>query len=140
MVYNKTKWFFYTVAVGLIPFITRLIVFIFLKDRNLDLLLNEMDFVTFGLIMHISNINELEHFSSHDKSWKTRHIGISILFIVIYGVIFGTSCVSVIVPDLFDRDMMVLSSLILGVTSFLIGYSLYDRMSKLRSVNDETVE
>lgn len=131
MHYRKTKWFVYTVAVGLIPLFTRGIVYLFLEEKNIGFLLNEMDFVIFGLVVHITNINELEHFESPEKAWKTLHNGLSILFIVMYGVIFGTSCVSIVKPDMFDKDAMVFASFVLSVSSFVIGYSLFDRMSKM---------
>ena len=137
MIYRKTKWFIYTVVVGLIPFLTRLIVFLFLKEKNIGLLLNETDFVAFGLVVHVTNINELEHFESQDKAWKTLHNGMSIVFIVVYGVIFGTSCVSTVAPDLFVKDTMVLASIILSISSFVIGYSVFDRISKFGSGKQE---
>ncbi len=49
---------------------------------------NASDFVAFGLILHISNINEIEHFNDNEKSWKTIQNGISIGFISLYSVLF----------------------------------------------------
>ena len=137
MTYRKTKWIIYTVLVGLIPFFARTFVYLFLKEKSIEFLLQETDFVVFGLILHITNINELEHFESNDKTWKTIQNGTSIIFIAIYGLIFGTSCISAVNPEMFEKDVMIFSSMILSIASFLISYSIFDRMSKMDSVQEE---
>ena len=81
MAYGKAKWLIYTVLVGLIPFMARSFVYLSLKDKDVYLLFHEADFVVFGLVLHITNINELEHYESDEKPWKTIQNGISIIFI-----------------------------------------------------------
>ena len=130
MTYRKTKWFVYTVLVGLIPLLARVFVYLFLQETNIDFLFHETDLVIFGLILHITNINELEHLESEDKAWKTIQNGISIFFIVMYAVIFSSSCIGSVNPGMFNKSMMWWSSLILSVVSFLVSYSIFDRVSK----------
>lgn len=128
----KAKWFIYTVLVGLLPFFSRLFVFIIVTDKNISFLLNETDWVAFGLILHITNINELENTELEDKAWKTIRNGISIVFIVIYSVIFTTSVVNGINNTLFDEWYMKISSIILSIGSFGFSYSIYDRLAKAK--------
>ena len=134
MTYGKAKWLIYTVLVGLIPFMARLFIYLSLKEKNINLLLHETDFVVFGLILHIANINELEHFESEDKTWKTVHNGLSIIFITVYAILFGLSCINSASPEILEKSAMIWSSLILSTISFLISYSIFDRISKLSSV------
>ena len=138
MTYRKTKWFVYTVLVGLIPLLARVFVYLFLQETNIDFLFHETDLVIFGLILHITNINELEHLESEDKAWKTIQNGISIFFIVMYAVIFSSSCISSVNPGMFNKSMMWWSSLILSVVSFLVSYSIFDRVSKSSIVQGKT--
>lgn len=138
MTYRKTKWFVYTVLVGLIPLLARVFVYLFLQETNIEFLFHETDLVIFGLILHITNINELEHLESENKAWKTVQNGISIFFIVMYAVIFSSSCISSVNPGMFNKSMMWWSSLILSVVSFLVSYSIFDRVSKSSIVQGKT--
>jgi len=60
---KKTKWLIYTVLVGLIPILSRLLVWLVTNTGTVNIL-SPSDFVIFGLVLHISNINEIEHFSN----------------------------------------------------------------------------
>lgn len=132
MNYRKTKWFVYTVLVGLIPFLARMMIFLFSSDKVASSLINECDFVLWGLILNIASINELEHLDfANLKPWKTFQNGVSIMFIVMYGVIFAVSIISVQNPQLFDTNRIQLGAVILGLASLLSGYSVADRLSKL---------
>lgn len=134
MTYRKAKWLIYTVLVGLIPFIARLFIYLTLKEKNIEFLLNESDFIIFGLVLHITTINELEHFESDNKSWKTVQNGLSLIFIIVYAIIFGLSCIDSVNPGIFEKSAMVWSSILLSFISLLISYSTCDRISKLSSV------
>ena len=67
---KKTKWLIYTVVFGLIPIISRLLVWGVTQHGTVSAFATS-DFIAFGLILHISNINEIEHLSDDNKSWKT---------------------------------------------------------------------
>lgn len=86
---KKIKWLTYTVLVGLIPVFGRLLVWVISQNRDMHLL-NAADFVVFGLILHISIINEIEHLNDDQRSWKTLHNGVSIAFIAMYGILFAS--------------------------------------------------
>ena len=77
---KKIKWLIYTVLVGLIPILSRLLIWLVTKEGTVEML-NASDFVAFGLVLHISNINEIEHISSSHGSQlllilKTCHLHI----------------------------------------------------------------
>ncbi|EHC07698.1 hypothetical protein Sbal625DRAFT_0029 [Shewanella baltica OS625] len=126
---KKIKWLIYTVLVGLIPIFSRLIVWIVTKEGSVDLL-SPSDFVAFGLVLHISNINEIEHFSGVEREWKTLQNGISITFIAFYSVLFA---ITLIDEAIVDTQAITICTIVLSVVSFLISYSVYDRISKVPS-------
>ncbi|KPW03630.1 hypothetical protein [Pseudoalteromonas sp. P1-8] len=123
---KKIKWLIYTVLVGLIPILSRLIVWLVTKEGSVNLL-SPSDFVAFGLVLHISNINEIEHFSGIQKEWKTAQNGISIAFIAFYSVLFALTLIG---KSIVDVNAITICTVVLSVVSFLISYSVYDKLSK----------
>lgn len=123
---KKIKWLIYTVGVGLIPILSRLIVWLVTKEGSVNLF-SPSDFVAFGLVLHISNINEIEHFSGIEKEWKTAQNGISIAFIAFYSVLFALTLLGEIIVDV---NSITICTIVLSIVSFLISYSVFDRVSK----------
>lgn len=128
---KKIKWLIYTVLVGLLPILSRLIVWLVTKEGSVNLF-SPSDFVAFGLILHISNINEIEHFSGIEREWKTAQNGISIAFIAFYSVLFALTLVG---ENVVDFNAITVCAMVLSIVSFLISYSVYDRVSKASSCN-----
>lgn len=131
---KKAKWLIYTVLVGLLPVISRSIAWLVTQDGTVDLLASS-DFVALGLILHISNINEIEHITNIDESWKTLQNGLSIAFIVFYSVFF---CIALIGRTVVKQDALTYCSIALASVSLLISYSVYDRVAKIGSIYDGT--
>ena len=130
MKYIKAKWFVYTVLVALIPFFSRMFIYMFLVKSNYAFLINETDWVAFGLILHITNINELEHVEFDDRSWKTMMNGISIICIVIYSVIFSVATITTVNSTLFNVNSIKVCSVILSIVSLVFSFSLYDKVAR----------
>lgn len=126
----KIKWLVYTVLVGLIPVLLRILTWFISQNRTMDLL-NAPDFVAFGLILHISNINEIEHFNDSERSWKTIQNGLSIVFILFYGVLFACSLLGQSNPGLINVRAITNISMVLSLVSLGISFSVYHRISKL---------
>ena len=126
----KIKWLIYTVLVGLIPVLSRALIWFISQNRTMDFL-SASDFVAFGLILHISNINEIEHFNDSEKAWKTIQNGISIAFISFYSVLFACSLLDQSNPGLINVGAITSLSIVLSFTSFLISFTVYNRISKL---------
>lgn len=126
----KIKWLIYTVLVGLIPVLSRMLIWLISQDRTMAIF-NASDFVAFGLILHISNINEIEHFNDHEKSWKTIQNGTSIAFISFYSVLFASYLLGQSNPRLINVEAIKYVSMVLSIASFSISFSVYDRISKL---------
>ena len=127
---RKAKWLMYTVLVGLIPAMARILMWLISPNQDFDML-NAVDFIIFGLVLHISNINELEHFNDREKSWKTIHNGISVFLIAMYSILFAYHISGEVNTDSVNYENMKRISIILGIASFLISLSVYNETSKL---------
>tara|TARA_R110001592_G_scaffold363036_1_gene679424 strand:+ start:37198 stop:37611 length:414 start_codon:yes stop_codon:yes gene_type:complete len=129
---KKIKWLIYTVLVGLIPIISRLLVWGVTQAGTVSILAAS-DFIAFGLILHISNINEIEHLSDNEKSWKTIQNGTSILFIALYSVLFSLVMLSEGIPNFIDSKVIKASVIGLAAISFLISFSVFHRISAIQN-------
>lgn len=127
---RHVKWIFYTVLVGLIPVFARLLVWLVDQSKNVPKF-DASDFIVFGLIVHISIINEIEHFNRGHQSWKTIHNGSSVLFIVMYTVLFACQILGKTHSGLFDQAAILNVAWVLAIVSFVIGLSVFYRLSRL---------
>lgn len=121
---RKAKWLMYTVAVGLLPAMLRLMIWLSFPDRDIDIL-NAVDFILFGLVLHISNINEIEHFNDTEGAWKTFQNGISLIFVALYGGLYASHLFG-------DAGFeLLIVSITLGIVSFVISFTVYNRTSEV---------
>jgi CRISPR/Cas system CMR-associated protein Cmr3 (group 5 of RAMP superfamily) len=127
---KKVKWLVYTVLVGLIPILSRILVW-GVTEPEIVSFLTASDFIAFGLILHISNINEIEHLSDDEKSWKTIQNGTSIAFIAFYSVLFALIMVSEGMPSFIDKEVIINCTVGLASISLLISFSVFHRISKI---------
>ena len=129
MANRKVKWLIYTVLVGLIPALLRVLIWLISQDRDMSIL-NAVDFIVFGLILHISNINEIEHFNEGEESWKTIQNGVSLVFITFYSVLFASHLLGETNHGLIDEAAIKALSMSLGILSFMISFVVYNRISR----------
>jgi hypothetical protein len=129
---KKTKWLIYTVLIGLLPILIRLFIFIIRTDLNLAYTLNTIDIVIFGLVLHVSNINELEDKENIDRAWKTTNIGLSVLLLIIFSSILAVGYLSEL-PDSknINTKNLKICSIVLSTVSLIMSYSIYNRLNKL---------
>lgn len=120
---KSTKWLIYTVVIGLLPVIIRFLLWLVTEKSSMELL-SISDMITFGLVIHISIINELEH-SHEEDAWKTKHNGVSILFITIYSALFALIVLSNEVFPMIDKNKFTTLVALLNIVSFFIGYSVH---------------
>ncbi|EJK2114085.1 hypothetical protein [Vibrio navarrensis] len=132
---KKAKWLIYTVLVGLIPILSRIFVWSVTESGVVSFIMAS-DFIAFGLILHISNINEIEHLADDEKSWKTVQNGVSITFIAFYSVLFALIMISEGIPNFIDIEAIKNCAVGLAIISFLISFSVFHRISKI-SANEE---
>lgn len=125
---SKGKWLAYTVLVGLIPILARLLVWL-IGVNDLVQPFAATDFVAFGLVLHISNINALEHSTSQDKEWKTVQNGVSIMFIALYSVLVAVLLIAEKQTKLVNLNSMLICVVVLAVVSLLLSLSVLHRIT-----------
>ncbi|MGV2929520.1 hypothetical protein ACE3G8_00355 [Vreelandella venusta] len=128
---RKVKWLIYTVLVGLIPIVSRVLIWGVTQPGTISILAAS-DFIAFGLILHISNINEIEHLGDGEKTWKTIQNGTSILFIALYSILFSLIMISEGLPDFIDSKVIKMCVIALAIVSFLISFSVFHRVSTIQ--------
>ena len=134
MVNRKFNWLIYTALVGLAPAILRFFVWFVSRNPSADLL-NAADLMIFGLVLHISVINELQHFSDDDqRSWKGLQILFSVAFIAFYSCLLTCHLIGEFNPGLIDNQAVVLLAAVLGLASFILSYNVYNRVTNIEEV------
>lgn len=126
----KQLWLAYTILVGLIPILSRLLVWAVTEEGGIEPF-SPQDFIAFGLVLHISGINETEHLFDADESWRMIQNAVSILFITTYGVLF---CLTLIGGDVVDQRSIMTCVGVIALGSLFISYRLFNRISALQSI------
>lgn len=124
------KWLAYTFLVGLIPVLARLLVWLIAMPGIVSPLVSA-DFVAFGLILHISVINEIEHLHSKDDGWKTIQNGTSLIFVTLYGALYTATIISEKGMALIDSSALLRSSIVLSIVSSILSLTVFHRLSRL---------
>jgi hypothetical protein len=132
MKFSKSKWLAYTFLVGLIPVLTRLLTWGTTAVGAVNPLA-ATDFVAFGLVLHISVINELEHLPAKERNWKTIQNGMSLIFITLYSALYAVTIIGEKTANLIDATVMLRSSMVFALVSSLLSLSVFHRLSKLYS-------
>ena len=133
---KKTQWLIFTVLMGLMPIISKLFIIISLSNKQWDVLFNEVDFATFGLILSVTNLNELQNkIFENDTKWRMWRIGISISLIIIFAVIFALSSLADLYAtsnkgdNFFDVNGLRISAIFLSFCTLIFSYSIYHKVN-----------
>jgi NADH:ubiquinone oxidoreductase subunit 4 (subunit M) len=129
MNFSKSKWLAYTFLVGLIPILTRLLTWAATSPGRVAAF-SMPDLFTLGLVLHISVINELEHLPIKEREWRTMQNGLSIVFIVLYSVLYTVAIIGERNTHLIDARSLQLASIILVITSVSVGVTVFHRLAK----------
>ena len=127
MANKKIKWFIYTVLVGMIPIISRLLITSIINKEDVTFFV-ATDFIALGLVLHISIINELEHLTN-EIDWKTVQNGMSIIFIAAYSVLFSLGILNEEIPTMINKSILLKASFILVVASLILSTSVFHRIN-----------
>lgn len=126
----KRRWIIYTVLIGLIPFVLRSMIYLFTKQVTGVYVLNEIDFISFGLILNLTNINELEGIENVDKVWKMTRIGLSVVLLIVFAAFLLLAYLSEVSTG-FEKNNIKYGALILSGASLVFSYSIYNRINAL---------
>lgn len=139
---KRTQWLIFTVLMGLMPIICKIFIIISLSNKQWELVFNEIDFATFGLILSVTNLNELQNeIFKGDANWRMWRIGISISLIIVFAVIFALSSLANLYNsenqgiNFFDVTGLRISALILSSCTLLFSYSIYHKINAINNGN-----
>lgn len=122
------QWLIYTVAIGLVPMLMRLAAWGMTKI-SIDAVV-PADFIAFGLILHVSMINQLEGAESSDEHWKRVINGTSILFIIFYAAMYVIALIADKRADLVDVSLVGSFTYGCAVISLAIGAAVAYRFAR----------
>lgn len=123
---KKITWLIYTLLIGTIPFLCRLLVSSVSDNASVEVITSS-DVIQFGLLLHISSINEIEHIET-GGSWKTIQNGMAIVFIIAYSILFATT----IAPFKgIDVNSVKNTAMCLAGVSICLSYSVFHRASNI---------
>ncbi|CCH01994.1 hypothetical protein FAES_3993 [Fibrella aestuarina BUZ 2] len=121
------QWFFFTVVFGALPLLIRMLLYKSSTRLEGDYVLNLVDIVTFGLVLNVTNINELETRRLMPDGLKAAYKGYSIVAVVFLAAFLGIAYVA----DLdksnvlgFSAHNMVNYALVLSVVSCILSFSV----------------
>ncbi len=129
MANKKIKWFIYTVLVGMIPIISRLLITSIINKEDVTFFV-ATDFIALGLVLHISIINELEHLNN-EVDWRTIQNGMSIVYIAAYSVLFCLGILNDEIPNMIDKSILLKLSVILVITSLILSLAVFHRVNAI---------
>lgn len=124
-----SKWLAYTFLAGLIPVLTRLLIWAATMTDSISPVAPP-DIVAFGLVVHTSIINELEHARSNDKVWKTIQNGTAILFVALYCALYNLIVFGELASDLVDMRIILNMALVLATASTLLALATFHYLSR----------
>lgn len=129
----KAKWLIYTVLVGSIPLLARFLIFVTEPSANIGFLFSTSEFVSLGLMLHITNVNELEHAKRIEKHLKTLHNGISLIFIVLFSVLLTIAFRAELPGSTTNRNVSAVCAIVLVGVSLVLSYSVHKLTTTSRS-------
>ena len=132
------KWVVYTVILAMIPIFMRLLIAVLVTPRANFRWFSESDVATFGLIVAITNINALETATNIEEKWKTWRMGISVLIILTFAILFAITCFQELQPDVFERNRVLWANLILSLVSVVYSYSIWNRIALVRIAEEQS--
>lgn len=128
----KSRWLLYTIVVGLIPFGVRSLIYLLFKDSTVDYLFNNIDFIVFGLVLSLANINELEDRTIYNFRWKMRARGGSIVLICFFTTLLTILLLHELNNQLtLDIGRLKYVTLSMSAITLLFSYSIYFRLKRL---------
>ncbi|MEC6816982.1 hypothetical protein VXS05_18355 [Photobacterium toruni] len=124
----RTKWLMYTVFIGLLPVLLR---FLLVSLGVRIPLFSIGDFIAFGLVLHISILNEIEHVEEQN-SWKTKQNAFSFMAIFIYGAFYCLLMIHESGFNQFNIEALKNISIISAMVSLIISFSVFYRPNKMQ--------
>ncbi|MGB6065078.1 MAG: hypothetical protein WBG50_09730 [Desulfomonilaceae bacterium] len=91
--------------------------------------MSDNDIMSFGLILGITNISGIEGCLGIDSDWKAKTMGVSVLFIVFFAVMFAITCFQELPANPVSEKLVRYCGLTAGVVSLIVSYFIWKRIA-----------
>ncbi|MCF5747427.1 MULTISPECIES: hypothetical protein [Pseudomonas syringae group] len=134
---RKISWLIYTVLFGMVPIFMRIIAYMLVNDSKIPMF-SASDFISLGIVLHVSLMAETRYNDSQESDWKKSIVGISVLAVLFYAVLYIFSMLS----DIYDNINMSFvfwAPVVMAVCSFAMSWAVYDRLTYMPALPKEVV-
>ena len=135
------RWIIYTVLVGALPMIVRLLVYLISNHYSDTVCVTSVDIVFFGLTLNISNINEVNNlkYRKQDKNiidvisnQRDLFVGISTFFIILLAISLGALYIGEMSPyNIINNTTARIGAVALGGMSLVFSCIVMYNVLKL---------
>jgi hypothetical protein len=125
------KWFIYMILLALSPVIFRLVIAFFVAGKGVRWV-SISDIVTFGLILAITNISGLETSTPVDDPSRTLHIGVSLLLVGLFALLFTVSCFMELPAHPIQEDYVLYGATFVATISVGFSYMIWSRILAMK--------
>lgn len=101
-------------------------------QRQIDAIVTT-DLITFGLVLHASVINELEHLPVGEHGWKSIQNGIAIAFITLYGALYALAIFGDKVQGVVNSDAILACGMLFAAMSAALTLATVRHLAKRSS-------
>lgn len=124
---RKWTWLLYTVLFGMVPILIRILIASVMSDGTVTLL-SPSDFISLGIVLQVSLLNEVRYHDALDVSWRHRIVGLSTFIILFYAALYAVVLLAESVRQI-NLSSVLNVSIALSVGSFGLCWIVYDRMT-----------
>lgn len=124
---RATHWWIYTVLIGLLPLLVRFVMYVSLRSATLGFVINESDLVSFGLVLGVANLKEIDHRSDADPLWRMKYLGHSVVSVVVFAAALVLANLAALNPELLDLRNIKLSLIVFCGYAVSLSYGIHVR-------------
>jgi len=124
---KKKKWITYTLGIGLVPFILRLLLFLASGNKPIAAF-SISDLTFFGLILCVSIINESELVDDNSDNWKTYINGATIFLLILFSALCALALIKEIDMELFNQNILIIASGVLCLPAIGLSLFIYNKI------------
>lgn len=124
---RKWAWLLYTVLFGMVPIFIRILISSVMNDGAVSLF-SPSDFISFGIVLQISLLNEVRYHDAQDVSWRHRIVGLSTFIVLFYAALYAAVLLAESIRQINTSSILNIS-VALSIGSFVLCWCVYDRMT-----------
>lgn len=128
---RSLRWFLYTVCVGSLPILIRLFIYFLVEENSLEIIsIGNVAF--FGLVLHISNLNQMEYHVIKNETWRQKTVFTSLMFVIIFSIIFTLYFIDEATMLIIDAYKLQVTAILMTVLTLIYSISVNGALSSLK--------